>query len=88
MKKLVEAYAEWCGPCKVLERTLCKMALAHESINVDEDDDFVKKYGITDVPTMIVMDGSVELRRIIGAVDEAHVVEFLGEDIKDFQKDK
>ena len=38
MKKVVKLYADWCGPCKVLERMMRDLDIKHENVNIDSPD--------------------------------------------------
>jgi len=67
--------APWCGPCKQLapKMELVAEAVAVEKILVDSDTETTEKYGIRNIPTVVLIDeNGVELERIVGA----HPVEF------------
>ena len=36
--KIIKLYADWCGPCKVVEQTLLDLGIEHESINIESDE--------------------------------------------------
>jgi thioredoxin 1 len=79
MKKILYFSAPWCGPCKVLGPTMQKLSseLPITKINVDEDSKNSVKYGIRNVPTMVLVDQSgKEINRLVGNVSEQQVKQF------------
>ena len=79
MKKIIYFSAPWCGPCKVLGPTMQKLSseLPITKINVDEDSKNSVKYGIRNVPTMVLVDQSgKEINRLVGNVSEQQVKQF------------
>lgn len=71
---LVDFWAEWCGPCRMIAPTID--ALAEEfngravvaKMNVDENMNVPQQYGIRGIPTLILFKNGQEQERIIGAV--------------------
>ena len=79
MKKILYFSAPWCGPCKVLGPTMQKLSneLPITKINVDEDNKNSVKYGIRNVPTMVLIDQSgKEINRLVGNVSEQQIKQF------------
>lgn len=73
---LVDFWAEWCGPCKMIAPILEEIASQHDSIviaklNVDENPQTAASYGITSIPTMNVYQGGQIVKTIIGAKPKA-----------------
>ena len=73
---LVDFYAEWCGPCKMLAPVLESIASSRDNsykiikVDVDKHDDLARKYGIMSVPTMLIMkDGNIE-KSMVGYLPE------------------
>ena len=65
--KFYKFYADWCGPCRVLTNTLNKAQIEYEPINVDDNEELVKKYDIRTIPVFIVVkDDGTEIDRFIG----------------------
>ena len=69
---LVDFYADWCGPCRMMapileavsaERADIKVA----KVNVDESSELAAKFGVMSIPTLVVLDDGEEIKRIVGA---------------------
>ena len=73
---LVDFYADWCGPCKMMLPVVEKLAAEYEGkayiykINTDADGALAAGLGIMSIPTMILFNNGEEVDRIIGAVPE------------------
>ena len=74
---LVDFYADWCGPCKMMLPVIEKLAAEYEGkayiykMNTDADGALAAGLGIMSIPTMILFNGGEEVDRIIGAVPES-----------------
>lgn len=73
---LVDFWAEWCGPCKMVGPILEEIAseqdgLVIAKVNVDENPTIAANYGITSIPTMNVYQGGEVVKSIIGAKPKA-----------------
>ena len=73
---IVDFWAEWCGPCKMIAPILEEIASQHDSIviaklNVDENPQTAASYGLTSSPTMNVYQGGPIVKTIIGAKPKA-----------------
>lgn len=65
--KFYKFYADWCGPCRVLTTILNKAQIEYEPINVDNNEELVKKYDIRTIPVfMAVNDNDIEIDRFVG----------------------
>ncbi len=82
---LVDFWAEWCGPCKMIGPILEEIAAAHGDkltilkLNVDENPATAAKYGVTSIPTMNVYQNGEIVKQIIGAKPRAALLSDLAE---------
>ena len=79
---LVDFYADWCGPCKaqlpVLEQVAdeaCDVKFC--KVNIDEDPRLAERFGVTHVPTMLVMNGEKIFQTITGFHPPEEILEYL-----------
>jgi len=68
MKKVLRFTASWCGPCKMLARNLedVNTNIPIEVIDIDEKQDIAVEYGVRGVPTLVMLDENVEVKRLVG----------------------
>ena len=68
MKEYLYFSAPWCSPCKMLSPVMEQVSntIPVNKINVDEQPDFAQKYGIRSVPTVVLLEGGLEVKRHIG----------------------
>ena len=70
---LVDFWAEWCGPCKMVAPVLEEIATEHAEkltvakVNIDENPQIARQYQIMSIPTMSVFSGGEVVKRIVGA---------------------
>lgn len=76
-KILVDFYADWCGPCKVLGTILEEMDYPILKINVDKFPEIARKFGVMSIPTIILFDDGKEIKKNIGFLSKNELEEFL-----------
>ena len=75
---LVDFYADWCGPCKMIAPILEEIEDASiYKINVDEEQDLAMQYGIMSIPCLISFKDGKEYKRSVGLVEKETISELL-----------
>lgn len=84
---LVDFWAEWCGPCKMIAPILDEIAQEYEGkitigkLNVDENNETPPKYGIRGIPTLLLFkDGGVAATKV-GALSKTQLKEFIDDNM-------
>ena len=78
-KVLVDFYADWCGPCKMLAPVLESVTndIKVVKVNVDKHNDLARKYGVMSIPCLILFSEGKEVKRNVGFLPEPKLKEFI-----------
>ena len=81
---LVDFWAEWCGPCKMIAPILEEIATENDGIviaklNVDENPQIAASYGVVSIPTLNVYQGGQVVKQIVGAKPKQALLKDLAE---------
>lgn len=81
-KVVVDFFATWCGPCKMLGPVFEELSneindIKFIKVDIDEHEDLCKKYKVMSVPTLIVFDKGEEVKRNIGFIPKDKLKEFI-----------
>ena len=80
-KRIIRFTASWCGPCKMLAKTLeeVDIKLPIEVIDVDENTTIATDFGIRGVPTMVMLSENTEMKRLVGNKSKKELEEWLND---------
>jgi len=84
---LVDYWAEWCGPCKMIAPILDEVSASYRDklqiakMNVDENRDIPAKFGIRGIPTLMLFKGGQLAATKVGALSKAQLTAFLDEQL-------
>lgn len=79
---LLDFYADWCGPCRMVAPLIDEIAeerddIAVGKINVDDDPELAAKYGVFSIPTLVVLKNGEVAQQATGARPKANILEML-----------
>lgn len=78
---LVDFWAEWCGPCKMISPVVSQLAEQYDGkivvakCNVEEAEEVAMEYGIRNIPTILIFKNGQIVDKIVGAVNKAKLQE-------------
>ncbi len=84
---LVDYWAEWCGPCKMIAPILDEIATSYSGklqiakMNVDENRDIPAKYGIRGIPTLMLFKNGALAATKVGAMSKAQLTAFIDQQL-------
>ena len=76
---MVDFYAQWCGPCKMLAPVIDQLATEQEGkaavykVDVDEAGETAQAYRVMNIPTLIFFKNGEEVKRVVGAVAKSEI---------------
>lgn len=82
---LVDFWAEWCGPCKMIAPVLDEIAAENGDkitigkVNVDENPDLARRFEVMSIPTLIVFKNGEPVKRLVGAKNKAGLMDDLSD---------
>jgi thioredoxin 1 len=81
-KVLIDFYADWCGPCRMLSPTVDEIAEENADIivgkiNVDDEPSLAQQFGVMSIPTLVVLKDGVEIQRSMGVRPKAQLLALL-----------
>lgn len=81
-KVLIDFYADWCGPCKMLSPIVAEFARENENvkvvkINIDENEEIAVKYGVTSIPTLVVVENGETKKISVGLISKSEIEELV-----------
>ena len=84
---VVDFWADWCGPCKMLAPTVEKLAADYEGkvlvgkVNVDEEPELARRFGVMSIPTLVYLKNGKEFDRKIGVQPEKELAAALDREL-------
>lgn len=80
---VIDFWAAWCGPCRMLSPILDTVAAEHDEIkvgkvNVDEQQELAARFGVMSIPTLIVFKDGKKVKESVGLIPKEKVEELIG----------
>lgn len=84
-KVLIDVFASWCGPCRMLSPIIDELASENDNINfykldIDKSEDIARRYGIMSIPTLLIFDNGELKEKIVGFKNKEELKEILNKD--------
>ena len=79
---LLDFYADWCGPCRMVSPIVDEIAEENAQylvgkVNVDNEPELAQKFGVMNIPTLVVMKKGSVVQQVAGARPKAQILAFL-----------
>lgn len=76
---LVDFFADWCGPCKMLSPVIDEIAEEHTElkvckVNVDDEPELASRYGVMSIPTLVVIRNGKEVNKSVGVISKEEIL--------------
>lgn len=77
---LIDFFADWCGPCKMVSPVVDQIAEEHPEyvvgkINVDDESELAEQFGVMSIPTLVVLKGGEIAAKNVGVLPKAKILE-------------
>lgn len=81
-KVLIDFYADWCGPCKMLSPIVAEFAKENDTIkvvkiNIDENEELAVNYGVMSIPTLVVVENGETKNTSVGLISKSEIEELV-----------
>ena len=81
-KVLIDFYADWCGPCRMLGPVIEELAAEHPEyaiakVNVDNNPELASRFGVFSIPSLVVMQNGQVMDQSVGAIPKARILAML-----------
>ena len=84
---VLDFWAEWCGPCRMISPIIEKLAVEYDGkaligkVNVDHNPDVAMKYGVRSIPTIVILKDGEEVKRHVGYTSQDNLAKLIDEQL-------